>query len=86
MIWEPRKVKVRIISCTYQLLHYGVYDLGGNFKHWITTFYVSNRLDKRRVLWKDIQRIGRQNQDPWCIMGDFNNLMSTLDKAGGNLV
>lgn len=79
MLWEPRKVEVRTICCTDQFLHCGVYDFGGNFKHWITVVYASDRLDKRRVLCKDIERISIQNQDPWCIMGDFNNVMSTHD-------
>ncbi|KAI5382325.1 hypothetical protein KIW84_UN0022 [Lathyrus oleraceus] len=43
-------------------------------------------LEKRRVLWKDIERISRQNQDLRCIVGDFNNVMSTHDIVGGNLV
>lgn len=57
LMWNSKNVDIKRRSSTNQLIHCGVYDVVGNFKHWITYVYTSNRLDKRRMLWQDIEKI-----------------------------
>lgn len=45
VLWDDSKIKVKCISCTYQLIHCGVSSLNGEFKVWCTAIYVFNTLD-----------------------------------------
>ncbi|CAK8532778.1 unnamed protein product [Lathyrus sativus] len=58
--------------------------MAGNFLFWLTALYALNRLEQRRVLWKDIAIIHAQQQGPWVLMGDFNNVIHINDRIGGN--
>lgn len=48
--------------------------------------YASNRLDRRRELWRDIGQISKNQQGPWIAKGDFNNVLGIEDKIGGREV
>lgn len=79
-IWlasDDCKVELRQIKSTSQMIHCGVYDLNGNFQNWLTVVHVLNHLEQRRTLWKDIEKLHHQQQWPWCLLGDFNNVMRT---------
>lgn len=44
-IWmelDDKKVDIKHIRSTNQMIHYGVYDLNGNFKTCMTTIYAPN--------------------------------------------
>ncbi|XP_058726404.1 uncharacterized protein LOC131597745 [Vicia villosa] len=84
--WNNRKYDIKMVRETDQLLHCGVYDSRGDFLYWLTTIYALNQLDKRKVLWRDIDGISANQSGPWCLIGDFNNVIKAQDKVGGRLV
>lgn len=43
---------------TNQMIHYGLYNIRGEFLNWLTSVYASNKHDKRKVIWKDISKVG----------------------------
>lgn len=45
-----------------------------------------NSLDKRKMLWTDVGNPDSQIIDPWCIVGDFNNVLRSKDRISGRLV
>lgn len=44
-----------------------------------------NQLADRRCLWRDISKLNTQQQqhEPWCLIGDFNNVLQAKDRIGG---
>ncbi|XP_058756860.1 uncharacterized protein LOC131630081 [Vicia villosa] len=42
-----------------------------------------NKLAERRILWRDLEDISKNQVGPWGIIGDFNNVLSTRDRIGG---
>lgn len=84
--WDLNRVDVKCVSRTSQLIHCGVYDVTGNFKFWLTAIYASNALDRRKILWKDIEKIHETHQGAWCVVGDYNNVAKAQDRIGGKMV
>lgn len=48
--------------------------------------YAFNQLDLRKKLWDDILALSNSVVGPWCLAGDFNNVLSTTDRTGGHEV
>lgn len=84
--WDDSYKDIRLVKCTSQMIHYGVYDVNGNFQNWMTAIYAMNQLNQRRKLWEDLEHIHNSQQGPWFLMGDFNNVTKSMDRVGGNLV
>lgn len=84
--WDNSKIDVRHVKCSSQYVHVGVYNLQGEFKFWLTAVYALNQLDRRKVLWKDLEAIHKHQQGPWCVIGDFNNVTKAQDRIGGKAV
>ncbi|XP_058765189.1 uncharacterized protein LOC131638637 [Vicia villosa] len=61
-------------------------DEQGSFMYYLTAVYAHNHLAQRRILWKNIEHIFITIQGPWCILGDFNNVMNAQDRMGGRMV
>lgn len=68
------------------MIHCGVYDVNGKFKNWLTAIYAMNPLEKRRGLWKEIKKIHHQQRGPWCLMGNFNNVLRANDRVGERIM
>lgn len=86
IFWDDSYKDIRLVKCTSQMIHCGVYDVNGNFQNWMTAIYAMNQLDQRRKLWEDLEHIHNSQQGPWFLMGDFNNVTKSMDRVGGNLV
>ncbi|XP_058784644.1 uncharacterized protein LOC131659472 [Vicia villosa] len=84
--WNPNKVSVRHVSSSSQFIHCSVYAIDGSFNYWMTAIYAHNKLIHRKKLWKDLEDIDKNQTGPWCTVGDFNNVMSSQDRIGGNTV
>ncbi|XP_058757587.1 uncharacterized protein LOC131630859 [Vicia villosa] len=84
--WNPNKVIIIDVTSSSQFIHCGVYAVDGNFKFWMTSIYAHNNLTHRKRLWKDLEDIHKNQQGPWCAVEDFNNVASSQDRIGGNLV
>ncbi|MCH98402.1 hypothetical protein A2U01_0019404, partial [Trifolium medium] len=52
----------------------------------LRAIYAQNKLEQRNKLWKDIETIHSQQQGPWFLMGDFNNVLKSQDRIGGRPV
>lgn len=83
--WDDNKVDVRLVKSPSQFIHCSVHDIEGKL-YWLTTIYAHNQSDKRKKFWQDMDDICRNQQGPWCVVGDYNNVVTSLDRYGGNLV
>lgn len=69
-----------------KLIHTRVYNFAGELKYWCTGIYAWNTLKERKNLWGDIEKIEPNQNEPWIIMGDFNNVLRENDRLGGKVV
>ncbi|XP_039682996.1 uncharacterized protein [Medicago truncatula] len=49
----------------------------------LTAFYGYPEHGRRRNSWDLLRSLHTQSDDPWCIIGDFNDHLSSFDKRGG---
>lgn len=86
LLWDDHRVTVKQVSITAHIITCGIYDVNGKFKNWLTAIYVMNQLEQRRGLWKDIKKIHHQQRGPWCLMGNFNNVLRANYRVGERIV
>ncbi|XP_058783013.1 uncharacterized protein LOC131657658 [Vicia villosa] len=82
--WNENTVDVKVVKSSDQFVHCGIYDTRGNFQFWLTAIYGMNQLELRKRLWKDIAAMKPNAPEPWCLMGDFNNVLKAQDRIGGD--
>ncbi|KAF5184030.1 Ribonuclease h domain [Thalictrum thalictroides] len=44
--------------------------------------YARNPCNLRNVLWEDVKRISNSMRNPWCVVGDFNNVLFSDERIG----
>ncbi|XP_058750195.1 uncharacterized protein LOC131623214 [Vicia villosa] len=86
ILWQGSKVNIQTVSMTDQMIHCGLYGRDGKFVQWLTAMYAANQLERRKELWKDIERLGSNQQGPWIMLGDFNNVLGFHERIGRNEV
>lgn len=83
-MWNFREVDVRVQRIEEQFIHAEVYGLDQQLQYHVTIIYASNKWDKRINLWKDIEHMGTNITHPWIVTGNYNNVITTQDRVGGN--
>ncbi|KAK2361228.1 hypothetical protein QL285_086402 [Trifolium repens] len=68
------------------MIHCGLFDTNGVFLYWLIAIYAFNHLEQRKILWKELEDIHNSQQGPWCLIGDFNNVLKATDRMGGKIV
>lgn len=65
-------------------LNYINMEVGDNSKgNWrLTGFYGIPDRSKRKDSWNLLRNLAGMSQLPWCIIGDFNNILSADEKRG----
>lgn len=74
------------ISCTDQLLHCRWFDSEGVDRGFVTFIYAHNQLQNRIRLWQDLRVLAIGMSEQWVYIGDFNNVLTSDDRIGGNPV
>ncbi|RAL42438.1 hypothetical protein DM860_016725 [Cuscuta australis] len=75
-----------IMGVTDQMVSCRCRILGDTKQFLISIVYGHNDPTKRRDLWSDISSLAGQIHIPWCLIGDFNSILSCEDRRGGNPV
>lgn len=69
---------------SYSHHHIDVVFIEGNVESWrLSCFYGYPERTRRRDSWALIRKLESLSTIPWCIWGDFNDLMHASDKKGG---
>lgn len=63
-----------------------VFDSGVGEPWKLTLVYGPPNPTRRGSFWEDLGDIGNQFAGPWCLIGEFNAVLSSTNKLGGNAV
>lgn len=81
VIWKS-SFQCSIINYSSNFINMQVQDAArGNWR--LTSFWGYSDTSRRRQSWNLLRELASMSNDPWCIIGDFNDLLTSDDKRGG---
>ena len=84
--WRPRDYSVNILEISEQFIHCEATQLSTS-RHFLVTFiYGHNFASQRQPLWDALHHLSTSINGAWCLLGDFNSVLSKEDRLGGNEV
>lgn len=76
-------VTVEELCSTEQEIHALVKVRAASISWLLYAVYASPRLAERKLLWSNLTTVASKHKLPRIITGDFNEVLSRLDKKGG---
>jgi hypothetical protein len=81
LLWRNH-INCRVINYSQNFINVEV--TSDKWSAWrFTGFYGHPEHDRRRDSWDLLRSLAHDVSLPWCVMGDFNDMLSTEDKRGG---
>ncbi|KAF7838660.1 reverse transcriptase [Senna tora] len=81
VLWDAREVKLTIQGSTFQEIH-ALLEVRDHHPMLVSFIYASPLLDRRKLVWINLQEIASVNPLPWLVCGDFNEVLSQEEKWG----
>ncbi|GFZ04425.1 hypothetical protein Acr_16g0010490 [Actinidia rufa] len=85
VIWKEDLAQLDVIQATNQVIHYLVTCKITAISFYISYVYAFNTVVERHPLWHNLCRF-RFSQNPWILLGDFNNVLSSEERINGQPV
>ncbi|CAN0839535.1 hypothetical protein LINGRAHAP2_LOCUS2597 [Linum grandiflorum] len=82
MLWK-KKDRIRVIQYYENFIDTRVLDDDGRVSR-LTRFYGCPERGCRTVSWELLTRLGREVREPWCVVGDFNDILHQYEPKGRN--
>ncbi|GAU35047.1 hypothetical protein TSUD_30130 [Trifolium subterraneum] len=83
VFWKDSS-KCRVLNYTHNFINMIVED--EQWGEWrLTCYYGYPERSRRRAAWDLLRNLGNMSSIPWCIIGDFNDLLSQADKKGTSI-
>ncbi|XP_058766717.1 uncharacterized protein LOC131640322 [Vicia villosa] len=80
VLWQ-NKIKCSVFNYSRNFINLEIEDeVRGNWR--LTCYYGFPERNRRHLAWDMLRALRDMSSDPWCIIGDFNDLMSQEDKRG----
>jgi hypothetical protein len=81
LLWRNH-INCRVINYSHNFINVEV--TSDKWSAWrFTGFYGHPEQERRRDSWDLLRSLAHDVSLPWCVMGDFNDMLSTEDKRGG---
>ena len=82
--WNQSHIDVQIVSLQHRIAHLFVTDKKTNACFSLFGLYAPAQEGEKLEFWNNFSSLIRNNCSfPWCIIGDFNELLCMADKRGG---
>ncbi|OVA05573.1 Endonuclease/exonuclease/phosphatase [Macleaya cordata] len=85
VLWDPTLVNISLLFSSSQVITV-MANLSNGSTFILSFIYGSNSLQERRDLWNYITSFAATNNTPWLLMGDFNSILHSNEKSGGDIV
>ncbi|GLT63476.1 hypothetical protein SLA2020_360390 [Shorea laevis] len=90
LLWDDKKFRVDILSTNPQVIHASVqvtfHPSFSNFSWNLSAIYGRPQFEIRSTLWENLKQFSQIINDPWVVIGDFNDVIAQNEKFGGNPV
>lgn len=83
VIWNPAAVELSVLELNVQHVHARITCRKKGTVFCASFIYGLNKLVDRRSLWSNLISFGDNIGSPWILLGDFNNVLSPVEKRGG---
>lgn len=84
MRWKKDEAEIELLASTEQEIHATVKVHSSGLSWFISAIYASPRLVERRIVWANLSEIAKLHNQPWLMLDDFNEVLNSEDKFGGN--
>lgn len=85
LLWNPDTIDLDIVGHASQVIHGIAKGLGGKVTR-ISFAYVRPNPRAKDIFWSDCRAYANQMEDPWIIIGDFNDIASDDDQWGSERI
>lgn len=82
MLWK-KEVKLELRSMSLHHTDMNVVEGLGSTGWRVTSFYGWPELENRKLSWELLRLLSTNNQDPWMVFGDFNEILFQHEKRRG---
>lgn len=79
-----RDNEVKIVNYSHHHIHAKVLDPDINSSRFLVGFYSNPDSSKRHQLWSLLSITNLEGGGPWCMIRDFNEILTQDEKSGGN--
>lgn len=86
VLWNPALVDLVLLQKQGQVVHCLVNCRISSTTMRVSFIYAANSLVIRRDLWQNLLEYGEQLEEPWLILGDFNNILNPEERSNGRNV
>ena len=76
-------MSISIVRAHKQFIHTKLTWTDGK-ECYFTAVYACPRRYERKVLWEEIHALAQSIQEPWMLAGDWNSILDSSEKKGGN--
>ncbi|KAI9125131.1 hypothetical protein K1719_003747 [Acacia pycnantha] len=84
ILWELDELKVDVKAMDEQFIHCSL-KYGGE-EMLFTAMYAHPNEQKRKRIWEVLKEIASEVDEPWVLVGDFNEIRSPREQRGGGRV
>jgi len=81
-LWNSINVDVTIIAKESRAIHCHVIHNVNNKQCMLIAIYAPGRSGHKDVFWRHLKQLNELINLPWCLIGDFNELLQFSDKVG----
>ncbi|PKI42314.1 hypothetical protein CRG98_037285 [Punica granatum] len=84
MLWQSDRVNMELLQPMEREIHDIVHVSSSSFSSLLSSIYASPRLRERKILWDNLRTVAADSDLTWVVLGDFNEVCSTIERMGGN--
>ncbi|XP_028071512.1 uncharacterized protein LOC114273895 [Camellia sinensis] len=83
LLWNSLEIHCDVLSVTQQEIHACIQVLSQPSSWLFSSIYASPRFNLRKLLWENLKFFANSHHLPWLLMRDFNEILTSTEKFGG---
>ena len=83
LLWKSHIIDFQVIGEGIQGVYGVVEVLSSKTSFVLSSIYASTKLHVRKQLWQELENFAMNLNQPWLVLGDFNEILNQSEKLGG---